>query len=322
MDNKTTIYLDTPVTRLMEDGIIDRTVMKACDSAKPPMVTAGDILSHFRTYGNFVTVPGCRRPGRISDALLDVARQVVELNTPDELKPRNIRRQLAGKLSEEADFEFLTDDQRAEILSFKNAYGSLPMFRILKYYFNRPDAGRNDILMSYALGLNTDGSQCRSLADVAQHVELSRERIRQIIQAYTLPPELMISRLWTNYVDHSTYFVHPGSQSYLDVCHREIPELTFPIYADILGRVSMLENIEGKYLARRGWTSEIDAWYNRLSRMAEMPRRFESRISLEGLAMGGSLDTRISIIVLNQIAPACGLLPDAPDGLILPKNCD
>lgn len=316
------IYLDTPISRLFDDGHIDKTVLRACQAAKPPMETAGDVLAHLHKYGNFARVPGCRRPGRIPDTLLRIAEVTHEIETPIEEKPVLQKRKIAGELDANAEFDFLSEVQRAEVLKFRGEFGHLPMFTVLKIYLNRADASRNDKVMAFSLGMRDDAKSTATLADIAGHVNLSRERVRQIAMTYSLPDILMHPRLWTGYADHSTYFMDASHPSYKTACDIEVPGLAFGAFAAILHRTTMLQNVRDTFLARRGWVKEISAWVERLSKLASMSRAIESRISLEGLAMGGTLDTRINLVVLNQIAPALGILTEAPDGLILPKNCD
>ena len=314
------IFLDTPVSLLAEKGIVDRNVLKACQAAKPPMLTAGDIARHLEEYGDFHDVPGCRRQSRITDILTSIARKVEPTSMPSELKPVLAKRIKAGKLVEDAHFDFLTDDQRVEVIAFREKHGYLPMLRIVSYFLNGPTASRNDTIMAYAIGLNADSHKCSSLADVAEHIDLSRERIRQIIQSYEFPEQLRHPRLWSKYADHSTYYADQTCPAYKTAASEEIPGLEFSTYAEVVSRISMLENIGNLYLARTGWTKEIGEWVSRLRRMSAMPRKIENRISLEGLAMGGSLDTRLSIVVLNQIAPALGIRTETPDAIIFAPN--
>lgn len=321
METQQPFYLDTPVFRLFEDGVIDRSVLRACEAAKPSMKTAGDILHWRQLHGSFADVPGCRRPGRIPDTLNGIADTVVASNTPLEQHRVTKSRVHATHLSNEADFDFLTETQRNDALDFKDHYGHLPMFRILRCFLNRDGASRNDTIMAYMLGItDRDNERGHSLAEISRQVDLSRERVRQISQSYVLPETLMHPRLWTQYADHSTYYADAGHHAYLHVTTHEIPGLTFPAYAMVLHRTTMLENVGDRFLARRGWVKEISAWVRRLSRLRDMPRTIDSRISLDGLAMGGTLDNRISLIVLHQIAPAMGITTDAPDAIILHKN--
>lgn len=322
--SSTTFYLDTPLSQLIDEGHIDKTVVRSCLAAKPPMETAGDILLHLQKHGSFSDVPGCRRPGRIPDTLVRIAENTLDSNTPSDRKPVAQKRLQAGKLDEEANFEFLTEKEREYALKFRSEYGHLPMFAVLKQYLNRPEASRNDIVMAYSLGMHEEESPktAISLADIASRVNLSRERVRQIAITYILPDILMHPRLWGGYADHSTYYADHNHPAYIRVCANEIPDLSFAAYASILHRTTMLQNVHDRFLARRGWVKEITAWVNRLSRLANMPRTIESRISLDGLAMGGTLDTRINLVVLHQIAPSFGITPLPPDALILPKNME
>lgn len=320
MNNKTTIYLDTPISQLYEAGVVDKTAIRACEAAKPPLEKAGDILEHLQKFGSFNTIPGCRRGGNIAETLMRIAETMERSETPVELKPQIVKRRIAGELTQNALFDFLDDEQRADILAYREKHGRLPMFKLLKYYLNSDKATRNDSIMCYVLHFNNIGKKCNSLADVSQYINLSRERIRQIIQTYELPEELALPRLWTQYTDHSTYYVDESSATFRRTCETEIDDLNFSTFADVLSRTTMLQNVNNTFLARTGWVKEIAAWRKRLMQLASMPRSIESRISLEGLTMGGSLDLRLNIVVLNQIAPALGIKTEAPDSLILPKN--
>ena len=235
MKHAESIYLDTPVSQLLSMKMIDRSVERACQAANPPMLTAGDIVEHLDLYGNFSDVPGCRRPGKILDTLLGIAGITIRENSPSELNPRTRRKAIAVQLDKDADFDFLSDLQREDILEFRREHGHLPMLKILQSYFNRPDASRNDIIMAFALGLQDDSqAEYSSLAEIARQVELSRERVRQITLNYQLPEMLSLSRLWTFYVDYSTYYVDPNHQAFKHACTYEITDLSFSSYADIL----------------------------------------------------------------------------------------
>ena len=321
MSKEEKLYLDTPIKALYEDGHIERGVLRACQAAKPPLETAGDVAEYFEARGNFSQVPGCRRPGRIPDTLVRIATTVQRKTTPTHQKPIHQKRQRATVLKNEAMFDFLSENQRAEMLKFKAEHGHLPMFRVLKCYLNRPEASRNDLIMGYSLGMNEmSEDSVFSLAEIASHVSLSRERVRQIAQTYVFPEQLMHSSLWTSYADHSTYYVDENNTAFQETKTIEMPEISFGAYAAVLQRTTMLQNVDDKFMARRGWVKEITAWTNRLTKLMAMPRSIDNRISLDGLAMGGALDTRISLVVLHQIAPSLGITPDAPDAIILPKN--
>lgn len=322
MNNESTIYLDTPVALLLENGTIDKTVMRACQSAKPPMVLAGDIVEYLKRHGSFAGVPGCRRPGRIPDTLLRIANATQQSDTPTQFKPYSQKRQIAEKLEAEASFDFLTDEERENALRFRAEHGHLPMFAILRRYLLRDSASRNDTVMAYSLGMHDRDGLRLCLADIAERVGLSRERVRQIAITYNLPENLAHTRLWAGYADHSAYYADAGNAAYRHVREAEVPGLSFAAYASVLHRTTMMHNVEDTFLARRGWVEQISAWVNRLKKLAAMPRAFDNRISLEGLAMGGKLDMRIVLVVLNQIAPALGLRADGQDALILPKNTE
>lgn len=316
------IYLDTTVISLYEKGVIDKTVLRACEAAKPPMETAGDIAAHLDANGSFARVPGCRRPGRIPDTLSAIAEKVKKTPTPSDEKPERRQRNRAMRLSQDASFVFLTDEQRENVLAFRKEHGYLPMFMVLRYYLTRPDASRNDIIMSYGWGLNPSADDSATLASIGEQVGLSRERIRQILLTYEIPDELSHQQFWNQYVNHSTFYVDAGHSEFENVRQREIPNLTFAAYADILHRTTMMFNVNDRFMARRGWIKEISAWVDRFDRLSEMTRSIDSRVSLEGLAMGGNLDTRIALVVLNQLAPAYGFIPDPPGHLILPRSAD
>lgn len=320
MTKRVDIYLDTPIERLLEMGVIDKTVAKACRSSHPPMDTAGDIVRHLQEQGSFSDVPGCRRPGRITETLTEITRIVRHENMPSELKPTVARRIQAGQRVEDAGFSFLSESERKEVLDFRERHGYLPMIRIFSIYVNSPLASRDDRIMASSLGLNSDKLRHASLAGISSDIGLSRERVRQVIRNYQLPEELSHAKLWKNYADHSTYYSDESSETFRTASAEEIPELPFSTYAEIISRISMLENIENKFLARKGWTDEISAWVNKLQRLAALPRKIENRISIDGLAMGGSLDTRLSVVVINQIAPALGIRGEAPDALIFLPN--
>ncbi|MDE6396495.1 MAG: hypothetical protein K2K84_04415, partial [Muribaculaceae bacterium] len=77
--------------------------------------------------------------------------------------------------------------------------------------------------------------------------------------------------------------------------------------------------VDNTFMARRGWAPEIEAWVKRLRQLRDMPRTFASKLSIDGLSMGGKLDSRLKLIVVNQIAPLLGL-DIVDDNIILPAN--
>lgn len=316
---ETPIYLDTTIDHLFESDRIDRMVLKACQSARPPLRTAGDIMEHYRQHGNFASVPGCRRAGRISDILQQIALMVEQRSMPSEMQPTLRKRVIADRLGHEADFDFLTEEQREEILAYRNEHDYLPMFKVLRCYLTRKDASRNDIIMASVLGFDADPSARANFAAIGQNVNLSRERVRQIALTYELPEQLSLAGLWKRYFDHKTYYADDTHPSY-KLAAKEVAGLTFAAFATVIHRTTMLHNVDDRYLARRGWINEIGAWVDRLNRLAAMPRPIDSRISIEGLAMGGTLDIRMSSVVLRQIVPAFGFKSDDADAIILPKN--
>lgn len=321
------IYLDTQVKQMYDNGLIEKTVLRACQAAKPPMTTAGDIVEHLKEHGSFSDVPGCRRPRRIPAMLVEIANNVTQTLTPSWQRPVLIQRHEAERLIEMADFDFLDADKRNAVLEFRDEHGHLPMFVIIRDYLNRPLASRNDQIMAYYLGFdkneNSDSSEVRhSLAEISNEVNLSRERVRQIAMTYTLPEPLAYPMLWKAYANHKSYYADQNHPAYIHASTHEIAGLSFAAYAAILHRTTMLQNVDDKYLARRGWAAEIGAWVDRLSKLASFPRSIESRVSIQGLAQGGKLDARIRLVVLRQIAPSLGLKAIEPDGLILPKNTE
>ena len=320
MNIKKEIYLDTTIEQLLRDNIIDRSVSRACQSSKPPMLTAGDIKEHMDAHGGFSDVPGCRRGGRIADILADVAQNVIESTTPVDHKASAIKRRNVERLNESADFQFLTADQRREVLEFREKHGYLPMFKILGYHLSSPKASRNDTIMAYNWGFHADSpSRIPTLSGIAAIVGLSRERVRQIVTEYTLPEQLSHSRLWTHYADHSAYYISANDKVFEDVRQYEAPDMPFPIFAEIMQLATMLHNVDNKFLARNGWTAQISAWVNRFDKLMSMARYVDSRISIEGLAMGGSLDARMIPVVLARIAPSYGLKVEGST-ILLPKN--
>lgn len=303
------IYNNTPIAELVRTGIIDRNIARACESATPPLTTAGDIRRYLSEHGSFTEVPGCRRPGRISRALTTLAGMTLGENSPE------VR--TTASLAETADFPFLTAEQRAAALDFKAKHGRLPMFAILAAYLQREGAGRDDRIFGIWTGLTGEGAH--SLAEIGLAFNLTAERVRQLILDYTIDNLLTNNRLWQGYADYSTYFLNENSDIFATVVASECPGLDFRGFGAVMRRIHSLDMVDNRFLARRGWAPEIEAWLLRLERLRDMPRTISSRISIDGLTMGGKLDSRLKLVVINQIVPALGLKV-MDDNILLPAN--
>jgi len=306
MTIETPLYRTKRIEILYKTHQIPRTVKLACEAANPQFVTAGDVLDYLIEHGSFSQIPGCRRPGLVSRILTDIAENVT--NPPEGYEG----------YSEDILFGFANHDKRAEYEKYRETYGHYPMFRIFVDYLNSNEANRCDIIFGLRHGLI--GEKQLHFSDIASHFKVSGERVRQIHAAYQIPERINGIALWTPYGDYSTYYVDAGSECFRNVLDTEIDTIDFNAYANVLSRILTLEVVDGRYLVRSGWEHEITAWVRRLEQIAALPRQKDSRISLDGLAMGGSLDIRLRQVILNQIAPALGLTPLPPDSLIFPAN--
>lgn len=220
--------------------------------------------------------------------------------------------------AEDVPLGFVSASRRAYYEDYNAEHGHYPMFRILVDYLTSDEATRDDKIFALSAGLVGDAGPQRT-DDIAVQFGLTRERVRQILVAYHLPARIGPVQRWQAYCDHSTYFINEASDKFRHVCDTEVNTLTFRTYAAMLTRTVMLDLVEDRFLVRRGWTKELTAWIKRLERLAGVRRTIESRISIEGLAMGGALDARMRSVVLNQIAPALGIRTEAPDLLVFSK---
>lgn len=310
-----TVYRDTPIAKLVQDGIIDRNTGRACQSATPPLVTAGHVVRYLEEHGTLADIPGCRRPGRITSQLHALVSITVMEDTPQApVRPAQ---------ATEPDLGFAPAATRTMAQRYKEEHGHWPMFALLADYLCGPDATRSDRVLALWLGLEqAPGVERDNLASIAAAVDLTRERVRQIIAAFSIPEHLLPFRLWKAYADHSTYYVDERSPRYTAITENEVPGLPFAAYMEIMKKVSSLVAGDGPYLVRQGWEKEIAAWVKRLERLAAMPHSIDCRLSLSGLTMGGALDARLNPVVLTQIAPSMGIRPEAPDTIIVPRNLD
>lgn len=303
------IYLNTTIATLLKEGLIDKNTARACGSANPRLATAGDIKNHLAVHGSFTEVPGCRRPGRISRALENLAKLTLDENEPHHEK--------AKTLTDTADFPFLSAEERASALNFKREFGHLPMFAILSSYLRRPSHDRKEIMFASYTGLDKESG--KSLAEIGSRFDVTPERVRQILLDYTIPEGLDGARLWNPYANHSTYFINENSEVFKAVIANECSTLPFRGFAAVIRRVLNFDYVDRRFLARRGWVPEIEAWAHRLQMLRDMTRTFSSKLSIDGLSMGGKLDSRLKLIVVNQIVPQLGL-EVVDDNIILPAN--
>ena len=303
------IYLNTPIPALIKDGIINRNIARACEAANPPLLTAGDIRRHWLEHGAFTEIPGCRRPGRISRTLATLANMTLDEDAPAPAADL--------PLYETAAFPFLSPEEQAHSLKFKDEHGHLPMFYILSKRLGIAQSDRKAIIFGSAAGLLD--KPAASLAEIAARFEISPERVRQIIQEFALEDLLTQARLWKSYADYSVYFINKNSEVFQNVIKYECPTLTFKGFGSIIRRVLNFDLVDNTFLARRGWAPEIEAWVTRLRQLRDMPRTFSSKLSIDDISMGGKLDSRLKLIVVNQIVPLLGL-DIVDDNIILPAN--
>ncbi|MDE6397397.1 MAG: hypothetical protein K2K84_09000, partial [Muribaculaceae bacterium] len=255
------IYLNTPIAVLIKDGVIDRNIARACEAANPPLLTAGDIRRHWLDHGAFTEVPGCRRPGRISRALTSLANMTLDEDAPAALTE--------ATLSDTAAFPFLTAEEQATALKFKEEYGHLPMFYILSRRLGLSESDRKAVIFGSATGLLD--KPAASLAEIAAKYDISPERVRQIIQDFALEDILTQARLWKSYADYSVYFINKNSEVFNTVVAKECPNLTFRGFSAIIRRVLNFDVVDNTFMARRGWAPEIEAWVKRLRQLRDMP---------------------------------------------------
>lgn len=306
MTIKLPLYRTKRIEALYDTGQIPRTVKLACESVRPPLVTVGDIRDYLIEHGSFSDIPGCRRPGRVTQIITEIAENVSD--PPEDYEG----------YSEDIPFGFVGHDKRNDYETYRDTHGHYPMFRILVDFLNSNEADRHDIIFGMHNGL--PGNVPLSYSEIASRVHLTKERVRQICTNYRLPERIGGITYWTPYGDYSTYYIDDHSECFRNVVETEIDTINFTSYANVLSRILMLEFVQGRFLVRSGWENEIISWVKRLEQIAALPRTKDSRISIDGLAMSGVLDIRLKQIIISQIAPSLGITAIAPDILIFHAN--
>lgn len=122
------------------------------------------------------------------------------------------------------DHPYLSSVERKFVMDYSREYGRFPMFFLL-YSYMRLSEVRDNKIFSLLYGI-FDGKE-RTLNELAEIMNLTRERIRQILskKLEVHETELIMTNAWENYDLLSLPFITPKSVEYL--CIKECEHLNF-----------------------------------------------------------------------------------------------
>lgn len=128
-------------------------------------------------------------------------------------------------------FPFLTEEQSNFVVDYNAQYGRYPMFYNLWHYLSK-SKNREDVVFAMSTGM-LDG-RCKSLEELGEFFDLTRERIRQILVKTS--DRLIRDEEWGKYPFSSVNEITKNDKLYLDIVNNEKVNLSFDSFAQICFR--------------------------------------------------------------------------------------
>ena len=128
-------------------------------------------------------------------------------------------------------FSFLTEEQSDFVVDYKIQYNHYPMFYILKHYL-LISKHREDVIFAMSTGL-LDG-RCKTLEEIGDYFDLTRERIRQILVKAS--KKLFDDKEWKKYPFMGVDQITRDDELFLDVVNKERIDVSFESFAQICFR--------------------------------------------------------------------------------------
>jgi len=200
-------------------------------------------IGHENRFMNLRNV-GLRGANELSNMLLTFSDtyQRILMEGDDFVKSGNIK----------ALFYWLNNDEVEFVKAFKQYYDYFPMFFVINAFFKSSTNVKAQIYASF-YDISDKGSS--SIDDLAAKYSLSRERVRQIVYNKEFKRDkkfslILDSKYWNNYSLHCHTFISSDDSQYIDICKKEIPNLTFFNYCGLLGIFTNLSILNLSYTGK------------------------------------------------------------------------
>ena len=125
----------------------------------------------------------------------------------------------------------MTEEQRAFVADYYMVYEHYPMFYNLWRYLS-VSKDRSDIIFAMSTGM-LDG-HCKTLEEIGEYFDLTRERIRQILVKTS--KKLFEDKDWGKYPFMCLDRITRDNELFLDVVNKERVDLSFESFAQICFR--------------------------------------------------------------------------------------
>lgn len=159
-------------------------------------------------------------------------------------------------------FYWLNDDEVEFVKDFKQYYDYFPMFFVLNAFFKSTTSVKAQIYASF-YGISDLGSY--SLDDLATKYRFTRERVRQIVcnkefkrdKRFSL---ILDSKYWDKYNLQFNNFITTDDPQYVDICKKEMPDLTFFNYCNLLSVITNTSILSLSYTGKILSTADIEQY--------------------------------------------------------------
>lgn len=128
-------------------------------------------------------------------------------------------------------FPYLSEEHVDFVVNFNAQYGHYPMFYLLRQSMSMPKE-REDVIFVMSTGLLD--KQCKTLEEIGEQFDLTRERIRQILMAVS--HKLFEVKEWEKYPFANEHEITQEDESFLNVVNNEKVDMTFETFAQICSR--------------------------------------------------------------------------------------
>ena len=167
----------------------------------------------------------------------------------ESLDDRELNKQIVLKK-----FPFLSEEQSVFVFDYDTQYGHYPMFYILRHYLTM-SKDKGDVVFAMSTGM-LDG-RCKTLEELGEYFDLTRERIRQILVKTS--NRLFRDEEWGKYSFSIVNEITRDDKLFLDIVNNEKVRLSFDSFAQICFRGFHYKIVKekGRVYLRKGILTDI-----------------------------------------------------------------
>lgn len=219
-------------------------------------------------------------------------------------------------------FSFLSEDELAFAVAFKEREGYLPSFFIVQRYMEHADVAESRANDAKAVQIYRDCLASGDIQAVADMYDLSRERVRQVFVSHVQPQKFAMQLDWDTYDLDASDVMTEQSEVYKTVCSKECPGMSFLEFSGIVQLVSCLD---AEPIADKWFLIDPNVVVAEQVRKAVASLRYNASkqfshdtiVNMESFADGMQMSSRVfkaMAAVFACFAKVCG------DRVIFPQN--